>query len=107
MAAEVKPTAQPVHEIAGGWITEKQGTEVPVFLRVCYVVIASASVAYLILYMYGEVEHAERGPLVKQFNLSTFTNESLMYGIAAVVALFFIGVSAFAAQKDEAHKDQR
>jgi len=50
--------------------------------------------------MYGEVDRAERGPLVKQFNLSTFTSEPLMYTIAALVALFFIGVSVFAAKKD-------
>ena len=100
MAANKPETAAPaVHEIAGGWITEKQGTEVPAFLRVAYVVIASACVAYLIIYMYGEVGHDERGPLVRQFNLSTFTNEPLMYGIAATVALFFIGVSVFAARK--------
>jgi len=102
MAAEVKAqTAKPpVHEIAGGWINEKEGTEVPLFLRVCYVVIASSAVAYLILYMYGETSHPERGPLVQQFNLSTFTSEPLMYAIAALVALFFIGVSLFAAKKD-------
>jgi len=90
-----------IHEIAGGWITEKAGTEVPVFLRVCYIVIASSTVAYLIMYMYGEVTHAERGPLVRQFNLSTTTSEPLMYGVAALAALFFIGVSAFAAKKSQ------
>ncbi len=102
MAANKPETAPPVHEIAGGWITEKQGTEVPAFLRVAYVVIASCCVAYLILYMYGETGHEERGPLVKQFNLSTFTNEPLMYGIAGMAALFFIGVSFFAAKRGSA-----
>ena len=97
MPVEVKKPE--VHEIAGGWITEKEGTEVPVFLRVVYVLVASSAVAYLILFMYGEVDHPERGPLVKQFNLSTFTSEPLMYSIAAMVALFFIGVSVFAAKK--------
>jgi len=101
MATEVKPMIQKpaVHEIAGGWITEKPDTEVPVFLRVCYVLIASSAVAYLILYMYGETGHAERGPLVKQFNLSTFTSEPFMYMVAALVAVFFIGVSVLAAKK--------
>jgi hypothetical protein len=101
MAVETKPQIEQaaVHEIAGGWITEKAGTEVPAFLRVAYVVIASACAAYLILYMYGETGHAERGPLVKQFNMATYTNEPLMYAIAAMVALFFVGVSVFAAKK--------
>ena len=95
-----QPAEQPeVHEIAGGWITEKKGTEVPPFLRVAYVVIASFCVAYLILFMYGEVGHAERGPLVKQLNMTTMTSEPLMYGVAAMAALFFVGVSVFAAQK--------
>ncbi len=105
MSTNKTTAAQPVHDIAGGWITEKQGTEVPVFLRVSYVVIASCCVAYLILYMYGETGNEERGALVKQFNLATFTSEPLMYGIAALVALFFIGVSVFAAQKDTTTKD--
>lgn len=101
MAIEIKPPVEKpaVHEIAGGWITEKEGTEVPVFLRVCYVLIASAAVCYLILFMYGEVGHAERGPLVKQFNLSTITSEPFMYMVAAMVAIFFVGVSVYAAKK--------
>jgi hypothetical protein len=94
-----KPAAPAVHDIAGGWITEKAGTEVPAFLRIVYVVVAASAAAYLILYMYGEVNHSERGPLVKQFNLSTFTSEPLMYGIAVLVLLFFVGVSVYAAQK--------
>jgi len=46
MAVQTKTEAgkPAVHEIAGGWITEKTGTEVPVFLRVAYVLIASACV---------------------------------------------------------------
>ncbi len=104
MPAEVKTirteaAAHDVHEIAGGWITEKKNTEVPTFLRLVYVVVAACMAAYLIVYMYGETGHSERGPLVKQFNLSTFTNEPLMYGIATVVILFFIGVSVYAAKK--------
>ena len=99
----VESTKQPektaVHEIAGGWITEKAGTEVPAFLRLVYVVVAAICAAYLIVYMYGEVNHSERGPLVKQFNLSTVTSEPLMYIVAAMVVLFFVAVSLFAAQK--------
>ena len=70
-----------------------------IILRICYVVIASACIAYLILFMYGEVGHAERGPLVQQFNRATFTSDPLMYSIAGLAAAFFVGVSIFAAQK--------
>jgi hypothetical protein len=102
MAIELKAQAEKpaVHEIAGGWITEKEGTEVPAFLRVCYVLIASAAVCYLVLYMYGDVGNAERGPLVKQFDLATITSEPFMYSVAALVAVFFVGVSVYAAKKD-------
>jgi hypothetical protein len=100
MAIEAKATEAPAtHDIAGGWLTEKADSPVPPFLRVCYVVIASACIAYLILFMYGEVGHADRGPLVQQFNNATFTNEPLMYTIAGLAAAFFVGVSIFAAQK--------
>jgi len=99
MAAEKSLSETPAtHDHAGGWITEKADSPVPPFLRICYVVIASACVAYLIMFMYGEVGHAERGPLVKQFNQATFTNETLMYTIAAIAAAFFVGVSIFAAK---------
>lgn len=100
MATETEaPEAPATHDIAGPWITEKNDSPVPPFLRVCYVVVASACVAYLILFMYGEVGHAERGPLVQQFNRATVTNEPLMYSIAGLAAAFFVGVSIFAARK--------
>jgi len=101
MAAEIKPQIeQPaVHDIAGGWITEKTDTPVPMFLRIAYVVIATPGVAYLIMYMYGDVGNAERGPLIQQFNLSTHTSEPLMYAIAALVAVFLVTVSLVASKK--------
>ena len=105
MAVELKPQADDkpvVHEIAGGWITEKADTGVPAFLRACYVLISSAAAAYLIIYMYGETSHSDRGPLVKQFNLVTITNEPFMYIVAALVVAYIVILSIFAAGK--AHK---
>jgi hypothetical protein len=84
-----------VKEIAGGWISEKKGTDVPAFLKACYFVIFSSAAIYLIIYMYGEVSHSDRGPLVKQFNQATQTSEGLMYAVTALAVLFFIGMIIF------------
>ncbi len=92
-----------VEEIAGGWITEKKGTDVPAFLKATYFVVFLGAASYLIIYMYGEVNHAERGPQVQQFNQATNTSEGLMYGIAALTVAFFIGMVIFVFGKP--HKD--
>ncbi len=57
-----------IHELAGGWITERKGTPVPGFLKLTYVGFCAFGLIYLFRYMTGEVEHATRGPLVKQLN---------------------------------------
>lgn len=100
--ADNKQTVE-VEEIAGGWITEKKGTDVPSFLKGAYFVIFLGAALYLILYMYGEVNHSERGPLVKEFNQYTNTSEGLMYGIVALTVVFFVGMVIFVFGKP--HKD--
>lgn len=90
---------QEVKDYAGGWITERKNTNVPTFLRVCYIVISSCCIAYLIIFMYGEVNHSERGPLVKEFIQTSQTSPGLMYGVATLAALFFIGLIVFAFKK--------
>lgn len=102
MADEKKPEFE-VEEIAGGWITEKKGTDVPAFLKGAYFVIFIGCALYLIVYMYGEVDHSERGPLVREFNRYTGTSETLMYAIVAICVVFFIGMVMFAFSKP--HKD--
>src|SRR5690349_17573624 len=57
-----------VHEIAGGWITERVGTPIPVFLKIAYVGFCLFGLIYLFIYRFGEVDHATRGPLVQQLN---------------------------------------
>lgn len=99
MSARNDPAQQDVPEVkdyAGGWITERKHTNVPAFLRVSYIVISASCVAYLILFLYGEVSHSERGTLVQQFNRISETSPGLMYAIAGLAALFFIGLIAFA-----------
>lgn len=96
--SEVNPD---LHEIAGGWITERKGTEVPMFLRFTYIVVGLFTVSYLILYIFGDTTHPERGTLIEQFNRATETSPGLMYGVAALVAVFFLGVITFAFRNTE------
>ncbi|MFN0166042.1 MAG: hypothetical protein ACKV22_06390 [Bryobacteraceae bacterium] len=93
--AEVKDTK----EYAGGWITERKGTGVPGFLKASYIVIASSTIVYLIVYLYGETNHSDRGTLVQQFNRVTQTSEVFMYAVAAMAAAFFAAMIAFAYKK--------
>lgn len=85
-----------VKDYADGWITERKNTNVPTFLKVSYIVISTCCIAYLIVFMYGEVNHSERGPLVKEFIQTSQTSPALMYGIAILATLFFIAMIAFA-----------
>ena len=81
-----------IQEYAGGWITERKGTEVPGFLKLAYRrSSACASIVYLSCYMNGEVAHADRGPLVQQFNATT---EQRRHGSMYVVAALVAGVSS-------------
>jgi hypothetical protein len=86
-------------DYAGGWITEKEGTEPPAFLKVAIPVIGLSGVAYIVIYMNGEIAHSTRGPLVQEFNRATSTNDAFMYGVAALVLVFVVVVAGFAMRK--------
>ena len=90
-----------LEQIAGGWLTERKHTEVPMFLRFAYIVIGLCTVSYLIVYMYGEVSHPDRGSLVEQFNRATETSPGLMYAVAALAGLFFLSIILFAFRNTE------
>ena len=90
-----------IKDYAGGWITEKKGTEVPGFLKLAFPVIGLSSVAYLILYINGEVDHSERGPLVRAFDQVTGDANGLMYVVFALAAVFVVTVVLFAFRKSE------
>ena len=60
-----------IKEYADGWITEREGTEVPGFLKLAYIVIAGGCLGYFFLYMYGETSHPDRGALVRAMNAAT------------------------------------
>ncbi len=86
-------------EYAEGWITERKGTEVPMFLKIAYIFIIGGCLTYLIVFMNGEVNHSERGVLVQTFNAATESSPGLMYAIAGIGVVYFIVVIGFVFRK--------
>lgn len=91
--------AEELKEYAGGWMTERKGTDAPVFLKLAFPVIGLGATAYLILYMNGEVTHAERGTLVQRFNEATQSSPGLMYAVMALALVYVVLVVSFAIRK--------
>jgi len=100
MANKPTPIKEDLHDYAGGWITERKGTEVPAFLRFVYIFVASGTIVYLLYFIYGETTHDDRGVFVREFNRVTGTSEGLMYFIGALAAVFFIFLVAFAFRRE-------
>ena len=90
-------------EYAGGWMVERKNTDAPPFLKAAYVVIGLCCVSYLIVYMNGEVDHAERGVLVRQFNAATQSSSGFMYIVAALALLYVALTVAFGFSKFKDH----
>jgi len=97
----MSPDKPKIKEYADGWITEREGTSVPGFLKLAYIVILGGAAAYFLLYMYGEVDHPDRGRLVRAMNAATESSGALMYAIAALIVVYGIIVVAFALRKHE------
>jgi len=95
----MEPTKPKLKQYADGWITEREGTEVPGFLKLAFIVIAAGALSYLLLFMNGEVDHPDRGQLVRTFNAATETSATLMYAVAAMVVVFGVIVVLFALKK--------
>jgi hypothetical protein len=91
----MEPKETKIKDYAGGWITEREGTQVPGFLKLAFPVIAFGAVAYFVVYMNGEVDHPDRGGLVRAMNAATATSAGLMYAIAAMIVIFGVVVVAF------------
>lgn len=89
----------PVKDYAGGWITEKEGTEVPGFLKLAFPVIGLSCAAYLLLYINGDVGQSERGPLVQTLDRTTGDANVLMYVVAVLALIFVVSVVTFAWRK--------
>src|SRR5579871_144560 len=90
MANEEAPV--PVKDYAGGWITEKKGTEVPGFLKLAFPIIGVGCTAYLILYINGDVGNSDRGPLIQQLDKVTGDANAFMYGVAVLALVFVVTV---------------
>jgi hypothetical protein len=100
--ASSQPAKDPnLHEIAGGWIMERKGTEVPGFLKATYVVVAGACITYSIIWVNGDTG-GERGQLVQQFNAATNFSAGFMWFVTALVVIFAVILFKFAFTK---HKD--
>jgi hypothetical protein len=80
---------------ADGWINEREGTDVPTFLKFAFIVIASGALTYFLVYMYGEVNHPDRGQLVRAMNAATEASGTLMYAIAAMIVIFGVILVVF------------
>lgn len=90
-----KLTKLELHEYAGGWITERKGTRIPGFLKLAFPVIALAALAYLFIYMNGEIHHSTRGPLVQQLNATTGTAPSFIYIVGGLIVIYAVILLAF------------
>ncbi len=88
-----------IKNYADGWITEREGTDVPGFLKLAFPVIAISAILYIIIYMYGETGHPDRGPLVQKFNEVAQTSPGFMYLVGGLATLFAIVLIGFAFRK--------
>jgi len=94
-----KPGEEPLKDYAGGWITERQGTDAPVFLKFAFIVIGLGCVTYLFLFMNGEVNHDTRGVLVKAFNAATTPADGFMTAVGVIMLIYVAAVVFFAFKK--------
>ncbi len=98
-----KQDQEALKEYAGGWMTERKGTDAPGFLKLATPIIGLGGLGYLLFQMYGDVGHATRGPLVQQFNAATRTSPMLMYAVALMVLIYVVIVAVFVFRKP--HED--
>jgi preprotein translocase subunit SecG len=82
-------------EYADGWMTERKGTDVPMFLKIATPVVGLGAVGYIIVQMSGDLGHATRGPLVAQFIKVSQTSPGLQYFVALLALIFVIIAAVF------------
>lgn len=92
-----------LRDYADGWISERKGTEVPPFLKASYVVVGLGTLVYLLVLKRGEVAHATRGALVRQFNMSSSSADGVIFLTAGLAVIYLIGLCLFAFKKSNDH----
>jgi Na+/H+ antiporter NhaC len=90
-------------DYADGWMTERKGTDAPGFLKLAFPIIGLGCTAYLFIQIYGDVNHATRGPLVQQFNTVSKTSPMFSYIVGALALIYVVVVAFFAFSKP--HED--
>jgi len=98
-----KESEKEIQEYADGWITERKGTGVPTFLKYAYILIMIGVIGYFFIYMNGEVNHSDRGALVRQLNQATQSSPAFMYAVIAMAVVYAAIVIVFAFRA--VHKD--
>lgn len=102
MSPQDEKDAPRVHELAGGWITERAGTPIPVFLKLAYVGFCLFGLFYLFKFWTGEVDHTTRGPLVQAFNQMTDPPPmAWLVTLAVILVVFVAGLLVFAFRSRE------
>lgn len=99
-----KPESGSIHEVAGGWITERAGTPIPTFLKLTYVGFCLFGLYYMVAFWKGEVGHPTRGALVTETNRIMEVPGTAWLGFLFVIlAIFAVGLLAYAfgSGKDE------
>ena len=95
-----EPQDEKIHEVAGGWITERVGTPIPLFLKLSYIGFSLFGLYYLFTYWSGEVGHSSRGPFVEEFNKAIDMPGGAWLAVMAVsLGLFVVGLLAYAFRK--------
>ena len=100
----IEPENGDIHEVAGGWITERKGTPIPGFLKLTYVGFSLFGGYYLFSYWMGETTHSTRGALVTQLNEAIGAPAGWwLILLAVVLGLFILGLwwFVFVAKEDE------
>ncbi len=98
-----KKGSEELKEYADGWMTERKGTDAPGFLKLVIPIIGLGCTAYLVVQMYGDVNHATRGSLVQQFNLVSQSSPVISYTVALLAFIYVAIVALFAFRKP--HED--
>ena len=88
-----------IKEYADGWITEREGAPIPGFLKLAFIVISCSALAYILLFINGDVNNTPRGELVRAFDAATQFSASLMYAIAAMIVVFGVIVVVFSLRR--------